>query len=223
MAQLAEKYRPRRLEDVAAQDRAVGMIRKLIAGPGLTGRGYWISGNSGTGKGVLAEIIAREVADEMCIFKVDAGSLSAADVDKFARMFHQYGWGKGGWALICDESQGLRSDVCRRFNVMFEPLPTNCVVIFTTTVELQAALFEAKDDASMLHARCTPIQLTRRDLCKPGAEYVKRCLMAEGIDGLPIATYEGYMKACGNSIREALNLAEREALTRAAGIVVDKE
>ena len=71
--QLHEQYRPRCLDEVVGQDRAIARIQRLAA-RGLAGRAYWLSGQSGTGKTTLARLIAAEIADETAIEEVDAAT-----------------------------------------------------------------------------------------------------------------------------------------------------
>jgi len=47
--QLTEQYRPTMWSEVVGQDKIVSRIQAL-AKRGLTGRAYWLSGQSGTGK-----------------------------------------------------------------------------------------------------------------------------------------------------------------------------
>lgn len=54
---LYERVRPRRLEDVVGQDKAVAQVRRIIAG-GVDGKAVWFSGPSGMGKTTLARILA---------------------------------------------------------------------------------------------------------------------------------------------------------------------
>jgi DNA polymerase-3 subunit gamma/tau len=70
-AQLCEQYRPRGFEEVVGQDKVIRKIH-LLAKRSLAGRGYWISGQSGTGKTTLARLIAAEVASEWSTEELDA-------------------------------------------------------------------------------------------------------------------------------------------------------
>ena len=68
---LYEQYRPRTWAEVLGQDKVlhkIGMIRRR----GLTGRAFWISGQSGTGKTTIARLLAAEIAGPLAIEEVDA-------------------------------------------------------------------------------------------------------------------------------------------------------
>ncbi len=60
---LFEQHRPKTLDAVLGQGKAVKTIERLLE-RGIGGRALWISGASGTGKTTLARIIADHIADE---------------------------------------------------------------------------------------------------------------------------------------------------------------
>src|SRR5205823_2616234 len=61
---LTEKYRPATWADVVGQQKTVERIRQLAERGGLTGRAFFLTGQSGTGKTTIARLIAQEVAGE---------------------------------------------------------------------------------------------------------------------------------------------------------------
>ena len=77
MTPLFEKYRPRTFDEVVGQDKVVARI-KALAKRGLTGRAFWIAGQSGTGKTSLARLLAAEVADDFLTREIDAGTLTVS-------------------------------------------------------------------------------------------------------------------------------------------------
>src|SRR6476620_8513414 len=99
MVPLAEQYRPRACADVTGQDKVVGRIRAL-AKRGLSGRAYWISGQSGTGKTTIARLIAADVADDDLIREVDAAGLTVSALRELESDMGIRGWGKGGRAYL---------------------------------------------------------------------------------------------------------------------------
>src|SRR5262245_9267280 len=102
--QLHEQYRPRSWSDIVGQDTLVTKIRSL-AKRGLTGRAFWLSGQSGTGKTTLARLIAAEVADEFCIDEIDAGDLTLDRLREIERCQWIRGMGeRGGRAFVVNEA-----------------------------------------------------------------------------------------------------------------------
>jgi DNA polymerase-3 subunit gamma/tau len=148
--QLTEKYRPGSWGEVVGQDKVVAKIRAL-AQRGLAGRAYWLSGQSGTGKTTIARLIAADVADEFCIQEVDAAGLTVAALRELEREMQVRGLGeRSGRAYLVNEAHALRKDVIRQLLVLLERIPSHVAIIFSTTTEGQAALFEDYDDASPL-------------------------------------------------------------------------
>jgi DNA polymerase III gamma/tau subunit len=69
---LAEKYRPKSLDEVIGQPKLIAQVQGLKARGGLGGRAYWLSGRSGGGKSSTARLIARDLADDLNIEVSDA-------------------------------------------------------------------------------------------------------------------------------------------------------
>jgi replication-associated recombination protein RarA len=119
--QLADKYRPKQWSEVVGQDKIVTRLQALASRAGLTGRAYWLSGQSGTGKTTIARLIASEVADEFFITELDAGTLSVSDLQELEREMAAYGWcAKNGRAYLVNEAHGLRKPVIRQLLVLLE-------------------------------------------------------------------------------------------------------
>lgn len=209
---LTEKYRPRTLDDVVGQPKAVATVRGILARGGFGGRCVWLSGPSGAGKTTLARIIAAEVADPTCTVELVARDLGAERLAELAESFTYYGFGKGGRALIVNEAHGLRSDQIERLLTLTEDLPGHVVVIFTTTREGQEALFQDHDDASPLLSRCIRVPLTNQGLSKAFAERVSEIAKAEGLDGQPIDAYVKLAQRCKNNCRAMLQEVEAGAM-----------
>jgi len=207
MASLFERYRPSTWNEVVGQDKLVAKVNTLRP-RGLGGRAYWIAGPSGAGKTTCARILAREIAAEHAITEMDASELTPPDVRAFQTQWRGRPLGSPGWALLCNESHGLRKDTIRALLVMLEALPDYVAVIFTTTVEGQESLFEDAIDAHPLLSRCIELPFARRGLSEAFAQRAHDIAEKEGLNGRPLSDYARLAKDSKNSLRAMLQRIE---------------
>ena len=208
MKTLFEKYRPKTLDQIIGQDKAVKVIRRLIQN-GAGGRCFWISGASGTGKTTLARIIADHIADEFYVQEYDsADSLSVSEIDKIDQDMSYFAPGKGGRCFIVNEAHGLRKAVIRRLLGLLERIPNHICFVFTTTKQGESKLFDDQIDANPLLSRCAKIELTNQGLAKPFAEHCRQIATKENLNGKPMQSYIKIAQNCKNNCRQMLMAIE---------------
>jgi DNA polymerase-3 subunit gamma/tau len=213
--QLHEEYRPKTWAEVAGQDKVIARIQAL-AKRGLSGRAYWLSGASGTGKTTIGKLIAAEVADDWNTEEIDAATLTPKDLQDMERDMSTRGLGKGGKAYLINEAHALRKATIRQLLVLLERLPKHVVIVFTTTTAGQTSLFEDCDDADPLLSRCVRLDLATRGIEAALARRAMMVAKAEGLDGgYSVDHFERLVSARNNNLRALYQDIEAGYLVRA--------
>lgn len=208
MKPLFEQFRPALWSDVIGQDKVISRIENLRRRSRLSGRAYWISGQSGTGKTTIARLLAADIADPFMIDEVDAETLTPSQLQAWERSSALCGWGKGGRVFIINEAHGLKKTVIRQLLVTLERIPSHVAWIFTTTRDGQDNLFDENMDAHPLLSRCQDLALTTQGLAKSFAARVAAIADSEGLNGRPIEDYVKLAKRCRNNMRAMLQEVE---------------
>ncbi len=212
---LPEKHRPKTWAELVGQPEAQRIIDRLRPN-GLTGRAYWISGPSGTGKTTIARLLAAEVSHPIVTEEIDFRQFDADFfrlVDRQRRGRPMFG---GAYAYIVNEAHRLRQDVVTGLLTLLDPVPEIELWAFTTTTEAQKTLFDRKLDAAPFLSRCVPLE-THTDT-EAFAQRARQIAESAGLNGCPIAEYRALVEAHNGNLRGVLQAIE--AGTMHSGLTV---
>jgi DNA polymerase-3 subunit gamma/tau len=202
---LHEDYRPRSWDQLRGQTETRHVIDSLRP-RGLTGRAYWISGPTGTGKTTIARLIAAEVSDPCLTTELDATKVTAGWCEQIERELAYKPLFGDAYAWIINEAHRLRADLVTRFLTLLDPVPGHAVYIFTTTTEAQKELWDRKLDAAPFLSRCVRLTTKRDDgLFAYRAYEVAR---KAGLNGQPMEAYRRLIEKHEGNLRAALQEVE---------------
>ncbi len=216
---LQEKYRPRQIDDIIGQDKAIAMVRRLIDRPCEF---LWIEGNSGLGKTSLALAIANEKGCERAMDLIHIPSARELTVDKFRELeiiCQGAPWGPCRIILI-DEAQGLRAEVKERLLGLIETLaarPQRKTWVIFTCMEQGGGLFSGEGEMpKALARRVKLVKLTNQGVSKVFAKRAHEIAEAENLNGQPEAAYLKLAERCKNSFGLMLQEIDRGMMLEAA-------
>lgn len=209
---LYEQFRPRTLDAVVAQPKAVAVCRRLIDN-GAGGRAVLFEGPSASGKTTLARIVAASVADPFFVEECVADDLTAARLSDWERSMHLSAWGKGGRAFIVNEIHGASAALQRRLDQLLEGnIPSHVVFLATTTWDGQEMLLDGIDGSPFL-SRFLRVRLTNQATAEPFAAMLREHAQAAGLDGQPVEEYLKLIRRCKN-LRAAYQAVEAGEMIR---------
>ena len=169
---LAEKYRPRRLADLAGQPEAVAEVRKCLAAP--RSKPLLLTGASGIGKTSMAYAIAGELGCDLDGWAggyttIASGEHTADTLREVWDSLWTIPFTGSGWRVLCvNETETLNPAVEKLWMDKLENLPPKCIVVFTSNspdtlarrfrsrcrvIEFKAAAGDLDDAARELLAR----------------------------------------------------------------------
>ena len=212
MQSLYEKYRPRSLDDVVGQEKAVRTLRAL-GRRGFGGRALWFTGKSGQGKTTLAKIVAGEVADPINIIETVGRALTPAQLERMREQWHYCAMGeRPGYALIVNEAHGLAKPAIEYLLNILEEMASgrfgNVIILFTTTTDGQAYFEDTQLDAGPFVSRVITVSLAQTGLAQAFAQRALQIAEKEGLNGREIEHYVRLAKDTRNNLRAMLQRIE---------------
>lgn len=206
---LYERYRPQVWSEVVGQEKALSLIDRLRQRGSLTGRAFWITGNSGTGKTTIARLIADEVAGPLGVTELASGDLTPQRVYDLARGLKVVGLEKPGRVVIVNQSTPLRDDVVSVLLTILEQIPAHGVWIFTA---MSDDLLKNSPAADRFLSRCSKLALARRGLSEAFAERAQVIAEKEGLGGKPAKAYQRLAQDNRNNLRAMLSAIDDGAM-----------
>lgn len=214
MQALYEEHRPKSLDEIVGQAKAVRTIRGLADRapatsyghyPGLVGRVFWITGVSGTGKTSLARIIARMVCEQYAIEELDAADLGIDRIREIESECRIRPIGCLARSYIINEAHTLRGAILARLNTTLETpaVSKNSTWCFTTTLDGEKKLFTDEIETIPFSSRTIQIRLGDPDVI-PTAQHLQRVAQSHNLDGQPLAEYVKLLRSNHGNIRQCL-------------------
>ena len=217
--QLTEKYRPKRLEQVIGQDKAIGTIRRVLERSGFDRGALWLEGPTGTGKTSMAYAVAyhlhnqerrradRETMPSWAITQLDGAQCSIDQVRALEAQTQAAGLFAAQWRVwVIDEAHSMTAKAVQAWLTLLERLPARWVIIFTTT-ESSADLFG--NFTQPLLDRTITISLTKQGLSPKFARLARKIATREGQNGQEASAYQRLAQDSHNSMRAMLQAVER--------------
>ncbi len=200
--QLYEKYRPKTLDDFIGQPKIKKQLQAMMSRDSWDRDALWLQGPSGTGKTSLAWIVANTVANEFDIDELDGDKCNVEAVRELERSLNLTSL-FGDWkVVIVNEAHAMSHKAVQAWLTLLERLPTNRLVIFTTTESIQADLFG--NFSSPFTSRCKVFTFTNQGLAQDMATRAKTIAQSEGLDGQPDSKYLRLVQDCKSNMRLVL-------------------
>ncbi len=206
--QLVEKYRPKRLGQVAGQAAVVKKLRAIMQRSAFDRGMFYIEGRTGTGKTSIARAIANELgaAPGWGITELDGSDCTVDSVRELDDRARLTGLFADQWQVwIVNECHSMTAKAVQAWLTLLERWPRHWLIIFTTTEEstdLYGGFGQQFTD------RCLCFRLTNQGLCKTFARLGQKIATREGLNGRELADYEKLAKDCRNSMRAMLQKIE---------------
>lgn len=206
---LAEKYRPRRIDDFVGLDKPKRLLARFCASPFPSA--WLFVGPSGTGKTSMALAMAGQLPAEL--HHIPSKSCDLATVENVCqchyapRMFD--GWRPCPFHLVLvDEADSMSSAAQMAFLSKLDATAFPPATIFVFTCNATANL-----DARFL-SRCRTVEFSSYGMNAPISELLQRIWAAEtGGNPMPGPNFSRIAKDANNNTRDALMSLEMELMS----------
>jgi DNA polymerase III delta prime subunit len=220
---LHSEYRPTNWADFIGQPKAVSIAQTIVKahwmkvenGQARDGLAVTISGPSGTGKSTMAGLLAMEFGAsglDLMFMDGDSPVNLIRDLDQSGGFLNTRPWGKAK-AIIVDEAQNLTKAGVQAWLTRLERLPKWCLVVFTTTSEVESMFGEASGPFAR---RSVGIQFTNQGLAAAYARRAQEIAEREGLGGAASKAYLRLVQDCKNNFGMVLEKIQALEMQRDA-------
>lgn len=135
MGNLAQRYRPRKFEDVVEQSLVVSLVKQMCESKTLPNRSFLFIGPAGTGKTTLSRIISNELNDgNGQPIELDAASHgSTEEIRQITSQAATFPVGMKFKIFIIDECHSISNTAWQVFLKTLEEQPAKSIFLFCTT------------------------------------------------------------------------------------------
>lgn len=135
MSSLAQKYRPRKFEEITEQSLVVSLVKTMCESKTLPNRNFLFIGSAGVGKTTIAKIIANELNEGKGEpIELDAASHgSTEEIRQITSQASTFPVGMKYKVFIIDECHAISNTAWQVFLKTLEEQPAKSIFIFATT------------------------------------------------------------------------------------------
>lgn len=199
---LAEKYRPRAIDDFLGLDRPKRIVASFARNPRCAA--FLFTGPSGTGKTTMALALCEAINGEL--IHIPSSHCTVAELEDSLQMTQYVPMaGKRFWFVLVDEADQMtdKAQLALLSKLDSTGRIDGCVFVFTcnATDRLEARFL----------SRCLTIEFSSYGMAGEIAEYLARVWHAEGGDGNG-PDFARLAKECRNNVRDCLGRLEVELM-----------
>jgi replication-associated recombination protein RarA len=199
---LAEKYRPRSIDEFAGLEKPKRILRKFTANPYPSA--WLFAGPSGVGKTSMALALASQIGAEL--HHLPSGKCNAQSIEDTVRLCHYMPMTLGGLHLVLvDEADGMTNlaQLALLSKLDATAFPPNTVFIFTCngTAGLEPRFL----------SRCRTVEFSSYGMASEITVFLERVWHSEGGNGNG-PDFSRVVKDSRNNVRDALMTLEVELM-----------